>query len=355
MTRKVCTFALGAAVALMGTTTLRAAEAESGLLTFGSLKTAPVEQAKAEAAKWLQSVGKMDQATFDKIWADEEAAVIDRVAATLELGSEDAAAVLKMAREANVNAPTEVPAILSDDKQPTFFRANLSLAFARRLTDSRVYEQSLDTLKTVAPEQVVDPASYFFHKAVAEHAMMQKDAALRSITRLLDDVSGTPERYKMVATLMFFDMERWPSEEKDLENISRLMDNSERRLALARGGQKTQEIQKKIVFRLDELIKEMENKASNSQCAGGGCPKGGQPGNGGAQGPTPMQDSNIATNGGPGNVTEKKLQNLAEVWGKLPEAERAKAMMEITRDLPPRYREVIENYLKSLSRTEGSR
>ena len=46
------------------------------------------------------------------------------------------------------------------------------------------------------------------------------------------------------------------------------------------------------------------------------------------------------------------MQNLAEVWGKLPEAERAKAMQEITQDLPPRYREVIENYLKSLSRTE---
>jgi acyl-CoA hydrolase len=40
---------------------------------------------------------------------------------------------------------------------------------------------------------------------------------------------------------------------------------------------------------------------------------------------------------------------MAEVWGKLPEKERAKAMLELTRDMPPRYREVIEKYFKKLS------
>jgi hypothetical protein len=39
------------------------------------------------------------------------------------------------------------------------------------------------------------------------------------------------------------------------------MDNSERRLSQARGGKITQDIQKKIVFRLDELIKELEQQA----------------------------------------------------------------------------------------------
>ena len=39
------------------------------------------------------------------------------------------------------------------------------------------------------------------------------------------------------------------------------MDNSGRRLELARGGPKTQDIQKKIVFRLDEKIKELEAQA----------------------------------------------------------------------------------------------
>ena len=51
-------------------------------------------------------------------------------------------------------------------------------------------------------------------------------------------------------------------------------------------------------------------------------------------------------------VDPKKLQHLAQNWGKLPEKERAKAMMELTKDLPPRYREVIENYFKTLARSQ---
>ena len=47
----------------------------------------------------------------------------------------------------------------------------------------------------------------------------------------------------------------------------------------------------------------------------------------------------------------KKLKELAEVWGKLPEKERAKAMAELTRDMPPRYREVIEKYFKEISKS----
>jgi hypothetical protein len=44
------------------------------------------------------------------------------------------------------------------------------------------------------------------------------------------------------------------------------------------------------------------------------------------------------------------LKELAEVWGKLPDKERAKAMAELTRDMPPRYKEVIERYFKELAK-----
>jgi hypothetical protein len=76
-------------------------------------------------------------------------------------------------------------------------------------------------------------------------------------------VADAPDRYKMVATLMFFDMQGWKKDEKDLMQISKLMDNSGRRLDLARAGKITQDIQKKIVYRLDEVIKELENQAKS--------------------------------------------------------------------------------------------
>ena len=112
-----------------------------------------------------------------------------------------------------------------------------------------------------------------------------------------------------------------------------------------------------MVFRLDELIKEIENQMKNGaqvQCPGGQP----QPGQGqqqrntnAAQRPDERQPHRHQQRPGPRGP--KKLQHLVQNWGKLPEKERAKAMMELTKDLPPRYREVIENYFKTLARSQG--
>ena len=56
---------------------------------------------------------------------------------------------------------------------------------------------------------------------------------------------------------------------------------------------------------------------------------------------------------GNGTVDEKKLKTIAANWGTMPEKERAKAIMEITKDLPARYRVIIEDYFKALSGATG--
>jgi hypothetical protein len=324
--------------------------------TFGSLKAATPEEAKAKAAAWLKSTGKFDQAAFDKVWAQDEVSVLDRTLATLELGSEDARKVLAASRTAATDAPKDVPAILLNEKADPYLRANLALGFARGLTNGRVYEESLAALAAIKPEHTVDPAAYFFHRAVAEHALMKKDDAMRSIVRLLDDVAGAPDRYTMLGRIMFVEMATWTKDEKDLTNIRRLMDNSERRLSQSRGGKTTQDIQKKIVFRLDELIKEKENQCKGGQCNGGCCPNGGnQIGKGNIRSSSPAPDSAIMGGAGNGTVDEKKLATIAKEWGTMPEKDRAKAIMEITKDLPARYRVVIEDYFKALSGASTSK
>jgi hypothetical protein len=279
--------------------------------------------------------------------------VLDKVSDTLALGDAEAAKLLAEARDASTPAPTTVPALIKDSKRPAFFRANLALAYAKALSSRRVYEEGLEALKCVPVEQVVDPSSYLFHKAVAEHALLLKRDCDDTILRLLDDVPDAPERHRMVAALMHFDMEVW--RDKDLGWIARTMGNIERRLDLARGGPKTQKMQKEVVLRLDELIKQLEQQG-NCQCNGGGCPNGGN-GKPGAniRASSPQQDSFGGTGTGPGVVEQKKLKEMAKVWGQLPEKERAKAMVELTKDLPPRYREVIENYFKNLARSDSSR
>jgi hypothetical protein len=328
---------------------------------FSTLKPATPEVAKAKAAAWLKSVGKYDEVSFNKIWADEGRTVLDRTADSLALGSTEAAALLANVRKADAPAPAETPALLKDTKQDNFFRTNIALAFGKAAASKKVYEEALDALNSITtPEAAVDPAALYFFKAVAEHATMRKEAAIGSISKVLFDMNegDVPDRYRLVAALMGVEMQNWSPDPKDLSNIERLMDNSGRRLELARGGEKTQDIQKKIVFRLDELIKELEakNKPGQGQANGGNCPNGGQPGNQPGNTVQPnqnAQDSVIMGGSGPGNVDEKKLRQIAEQWGGLPPDKRAKIVEDIMRDVPTRYKPLIDEYFKSLNRIHG--
>jgi len=333
---------------------------------FSTLKTSTPEAAKAKTEAWLKSVGKFDQAAFDKVWADEGRTILDRTADSLALGSPEAATILANVRKHDAPAPAETPALLKDAKLDTFFRTNVVLAFSKAAASRKAYEEALDALNTVTtPEAVVDPAAFYFFKAVSEHATMRKEPATTSIVKLLDDVADAPDRYKMVATLMFFEMQSWSNDPKALSNIERLMDNSGRRLELARAGEKTQDIQKKIVFRLDELIKEQENKnkpgppgdgpPNGGNCPGGG-PPGGPPGNQPGNQTNPTQnaaDSVIMGGSGKGAVDEKQLRQIAEQWGNLPPEKRAKIVDDITRDQPLKYKQMIDEYFRSLNRIHG--
>jgi hypothetical protein len=227
---------------------------------FGTLRATAPDAARSQAETWLNGAGKTDAATqkaFADIWNGDRT-VLEKVTDTLCLGSADAKKLLDEARDARTSAPTEVPSLMKDRKLPAFFRANLALAYGKALSGRRVYEEALEAFDAVKVEQVVDPATLLFHKAVAEHALMKAREANTTIVRLLDDVTDAPERYKMVAALMVFDIMSW--KDKDLGSIARKMDNIERRLDLSRGGPKTQKLQKEVVARLDELIKEKENQ-----------------------------------------------------------------------------------------------
>jgi hypothetical protein len=294
--------------------------------------------------------GKLDPTTlvaFHAIWSSDKP-LLERVADTLSLGHADAKQLLEESRDPNCPAPQVVPLALIDAKLSAYYRANLALAYAKALANRRIYEEALAALRTTRPEAVVDPSTYLFIRAVAEHALLLKKDAEATILRLLDDVVDAPERHKAVAALMHFDMQNW--KDKDLGWIARKMNNIERRLDLSRGGPTTQRMQKEVVMRLDELIKQLEQQGDGSS-NNGNCPDGGscdRPSKN-IQSTRPKQDSDISDGTGPGLVNAKKLKETAQNWGKLPERERVKAMVELTKDLPPRHREVIENYFKKLA------
>jgi hypothetical protein len=329
-------------------------EKRAPVVTFGALEATSAEAARSQAEAWLKQVGKTDAATTERmaaIWKSDRP-VLDRLADTFALGDAKAARLLADAADPRTPAPTEVPAVLKDPKATAFYRANMSLIYARLLSNRRIHEEALEALKGVGAEQVVDPAAYLFHRAVCEHAMLAKDQAWRTISRLLDEAVGAPDRYKTVGALMLLDMQTW--KDKDLGSVARKMGNVERRLELARGGPQTQKLQKEIVSRLDELIKELENKAKGSgKCNGGSCPGGAKSGSGGGANPSsPMQDSQIANNGGPGHVDIAKIREHGKGWGKLSARDRERVLQDLTRGLSASNREAVRNYLERIAAVE---
>jgi len=63
-----------------------------------------------------------------------------------------------------------------------------------------------------------------------------------------------------------------------------------------------------------------------------------------------MKDTNGGTANGTGAVDQQKVKEIAEQWGKLPEKERAKALVELTRTLPAKDRAILEAYFKELAK-----
>jgi len=330
------------------------------LPSFSVLRAPAPETARGQALAWLKGVGKADAATqkaFEELWASDRP-LLDKVSGTLALGDPAAAQLLKEARDPDTAAPTSVPNLIKDQKLPRFFRANLGLAYAKALTNRKVYDEALEAFKSIKGEDVVDPSAYFFHRAVAEHALMMKNEADDSIDRLLLDVTDAPVRYRMVGVLMHYDMATW--KDKDLDWIARKMGVIKDRLDLTRGGPKTRAMQREVLVKLDEKIKELENKSKSGSGSGSGnggnCPSGGSP-NGPPSGNRPSNpagDSGLPNAPpGKGEIDVKKFKEYADVWGKLPEKERAKAMADLTRGMPAKYRDAIEAYFKQLEKAGG--
>jgi len=362
MSMKMWLAGLAVTAALAGLT--QPVAAQDNTAQFGELKAASADAVKAKALAWLNKATGNDAAqarACQELWSRADRSILDNLADTFALGNADAAALLAVVRDPKAPQPYGVPAILKDTKGDPFFRANLGLVVARYLSNNRIHEESLAIMKGMTPDQTIDPAAYLFHRAVAEHALLKRDDASDSIARLIRDASDSPDRYRTVATLMLLDMETW---RKDLGNVARLMDNSERRLEVGRAGSETQKVQREVIARLDELIKELENKAKAKMGQGGGgggecpngdsCPDGGNQkvGSGGGANPkAPMPDSQIALNGGSGRVDIAKLNKLAESWGKLPKAEQTKVAAEVEdliSGLSPVHRAAFERYWQEI-------
>ncbi len=219
------------------------------------------------------------------------------------------------------------------------------------------FEKSNEVLSSFAPSEE-QRAKYYYLKSINHFALNNKAEALKAI-EVFDWAATreTPERYKAMVFQMKHHIDNWKDPISDIE---RDMRKSVNKLENSYSGKKTQEIQENIIKKLDKLIKDKEdennpdknkdkNQDPNAQPGDGKPqPKDGQ--NQNTKPEMPKMDSVIMGGNGPGKVDERDLKKIAERWGTLPPAMRAKVIQDITRDLPQKYERQIKDYFESLSK-----
>ncbi len=330
---------LGLGVLLLANATPAALAATE---VFSPLKS---DDVRTRVLAWLneQNVAPAVRQQIEGLWAGIDASVtpdrlLELVVQSFALVDAD---VMKLVRECNQppsGLVTPHVEILNQPNRGPFFRANMNLFYGRYLVERRLFDEAWDILKSTDGRQVVDPASLFFFQAVAAQGMLELKPALDAIDQLLTNTEQVPVRYSATATLMQTDLKGL--QEKSLDEIARLMADSERRLELGRAGEKVQGIQERIISNLDEIIKKIEQQ----QGGGGGGGQGGNSNNPGGG----ADDSSVKGAEAPGETDKKRFDNKGS-WGNLPEKDLTKAKNDLNKNFPSHYEQAIEKYTKKLA------
>ncbi len=268
--------------------------------------------------------------------------LLQRVVRLAALADEHARQLAEICAQPRASASLPAQKWLSDPAAPAWMTANLRLWYGRWLAQQSLFEEALEQLETLRPEDVVDPATLLFYQGVACHRLLLQDAGIEAVERLLERDDQGPRRYQILARLMQSDLRAL--KEDSLDHIARRMDDIERRLDLGRAGPKVRTIQDGVIKSLDKLIKDREAQQQQQQ------QQASQGGNMQPQSPAP--DSTPMAGKGKGEVTRRNLGNQAG-WGNLPPKQREEAMQQIGREFPSHYRDVVEQYFRKLA-TEGS-
>ncbi|MFP6575801.1 MAG: hypothetical protein VB912_11655 [Pirellulaceae bacterium] len=304
---------------------------------------------KAQVEQWLQTqtVDELTQLKITALWPTdglptEPAQLLSQATATMALLSPTAHKLVVHCDSDSHSLVLPEFKVLEEKSLSPWARSNLRLLYARWLVQQRLYDEALEQVKDIKPEEVIDPAALLFYQSACYHRLLKKEQCLTLISKLMENKDTIPTRYQTLARLMEADLK--PLKTDSLDEIARLMGDIQRRLDLARAGKRVRTEEDDVIAKLDKMIEELEQQ-QQQQSGGGAGPGGNNPS-------SPAPDSVPLGGSGPGNVDPKSIGN-ASGWGNLPPKEREKALQQISKGLPAHYREVIEEYFRKLAR-DGS-
>jgi hypothetical protein len=333
---KIKSSCLAIAVVFVG---LYQTTADDELKKKATWKQPTTAEIRVSITRWLdqKQADELTRAKIEAVLADENfeltgdaLEIVGEVLAIAEPRVSDLVQSVGKQREGRQNLSLKILDV--EDLDP-IVRNNVSLLAARWLAQNDLYDESRSLLELLKTDDVLDPASLLFFRALVTHRLFDKTDCTKNIDRLFENKDALPRRFAQVATLMQADIKAMKDE--SLDHAARMMDDINRRISLYRSGKRVIGEEKKVIDMLDKIVEELEKKQQQQQ--------------GGSTNPSsPMQDSRIAGGKGDGKAAPKNYGEGGE-WGDLPPAKRAEAMAEMAKGLPPHYREVIEEYFRKLA------
>ena len=223
-----------------------------------------------------------------------------------------------------------------------FVAAHLSLYYARWLAQHQFYDEALERMEAIHIDDVLAPATLLFYRGLMEHQLLKRDQCLETMNKLLEKRDSIPRRFAVVGQLMVSDIE--PMKVDSLDEVARLMNDAGRRTGLNRSGKRVRDQEKVVIKKLDKLIEDLEQQQQQQQRKNQS-----SDGEAGGEGPTkPLKASRVTGSDATGDVDKKSIKDGGQ-WGDLPPAKRAAALAEMSKEMPPHYRAVIEEYFRRLA------
>lgn len=308
-------------------------------------------EVKGQVLAWLESQQPDEQIAkgIEALWTDEAipstgVGRLEHVAITAAMVDVEVRPIVELCRNVAPRQLAPPLEVLFDESRDAFVRHNMRLYLGQWLAQHAFYDEAFEQLDGLTHNDVVDPASLLFYQSVVHHRLLNKDACLVSLNLLIENEQTIPRRYLSVAKLMESDIK--PFEKDSLDEVSRLMDDIQRRLNFGRAGTRVRNEEEDVIAKLDKMIEELEKQRQQAQQSSGSA-------NGTLQPSKPADDSRAMGGKGPGNVDQKRLKNES-TWGNLPPKERQEALQQISKDLPAHFRDVIEEYFRKLARDGGN-
>ncbi|MEZ6034964.1 MAG: hypothetical protein R3C17_17870 [Planctomycetaceae bacterium] len=306
----------------------------------------PIERVKEQIQHWLtlsRASEAMSKAVMEP-WSNREQVdqwtaeqTLDRLIDSFAIADKSVRELVELCRATGQRRSLEFEGARAD----RFFRDHVSLYHARWLTQHRFYDEALLMLEPLDPEEVVDPASLFFYRAVCRLRLLKPAEAGNDITLLLNNTLDVPSRFRAVAEMMKAEV---TAATEGLPQVARLMSDVQRRLDLGNSDDPVQKREDEVVAALDKLLEEMEKQKKQQQQSADGQGQGqqNQPGQQGSA------QSAIKGSTAEGEADRKNLTENGS-WGMLDKQAETRARELIRQQFPPNFLDAISRYTRRIA------